>query len=66
MYIRTLKQALNHRVIYKNVHRITKLDSMVEIIYWLWIRNEKKKEKMILKKKNANEHCILCKNNGKF
>ena len=48
IHIRDLKQALNHGLVLKKVHRVIKCST--KTIHWYEYRSKKKKQKIILKK----------------
>ena len=69
VHIRALKQALNHRLILKKLHRAIQFNQkkMVKTIYWHehWIK--KRCKKWFLKKfLQTHEECCFWKNNGKY
>ena len=51
IHIRNLKQALNHRLVLKKVHRNVKFyeKAWLKPLYWYEHRSKKKKQKVILK-----------------
>ena len=51
LHIRNLKQALNHELVLKDVHRVLKFNQNAWLkSYWYQHRSKKKKQKMILNK----------------